>query len=93
LLWLEWADWLGAGIGLLRRRDDGPLDGLVLVDLVNGCPEVSSTIHGDDREYAAWAFDIALEHLADAGLVVDRFLTEDGRASLHPSLLEAWAEG
>lgn len=91
LLWLEWADWLGAGIGLLRRRDGGVrLDGTVLVDLVNTCPEVSSSIHGDDRDYAAWAFDVALDHLADAGLVVDGMLTERGRSTLHPSLLAAW---
>lgn len=92
LLWLEWADWLGAGIGLLRHRDRGALDGQVLVDLVNSCPEVSSTIQGADRDYAAWAFDIALEHLADAGLLDDEELTDGGRRSLHPSLLEAWAD-
>lgn len=94
LLWLEWADWLGVGIGLLRGRDrHGRLDGTALVDLVNACPEVSSTIHGDDRDYAAWAFEVALDHLADNGLVVEGVLTERGRSSLYPSLLAAWGDG
>ena len=90
LLWLEWADWLGAGIGLVRTPELGPLDGEALVDLVNRCPEVSSTVHADDRDYAAWAFDVALDHLRDAGLVVDDELTSEGQSSLHPSLIAAW---
>lgn len=90
LLWLEWADWLGAGIGLIRAGGGTAIDGSVLVDMVNRCPEVSSSVHADDREYAEWAFDIALDHLLEAELVIEGVLTEAGAEALHPSLLEAW---
>lgn len=91
LLWLEWADWLGVGIGLVRGLDGGAeLDGQALVDLVNRCPEVSSTIHGDDRDYAAWAFAVALDHLADIGAIVDGALTDKARAKVHSSLVATW---
>lgn len=92
LLWLEWADWLGAGIGLVRAGAGTAVDGGVLVDFVNRCPEVSSTVHADDRDYAEWAFDVALDHLVDADLVVDGALTEAGANALHASLIAAWTD-
>lgn len=91
LLWLEWADWLGVGIGLLRSGVGSSVTGESLVDLVNRCPEVSSTIERDDREYATWAFEIAIDHLADAGVVEAGALTERGWLTLHGSLVEAWS--
>jgi len=91
LLWLEWADWLGAGIGLLRAGASTPVDGEVLVDYINGCPEVSSTIPANDRDYAIWAFEIALDHLEDAGLVADAVLSDQGFASLRASMVAAWS--
>ena len=90
LLWLEWADWLGVGIGLLRNPD-GEVSPSAFVDLINRCPEVSSTVHADDRDYAEWAFAIAIEHLEDHALVEDGALTDDGRATLHASLIDAWS--
>lgn len=91
LLWLEWADWLGVGIGLLRSSPGCAVSGDGFVDLVNRCPEVSSTIDKADREYAAWAFDIALDLLRDAGIVEEGVLTGPGHASLHPGLIAAWS--
>ena len=91
LLWLEWADWLGVGIGLLRGGADHPITADAFVDLINRCPEISSTVHADDRDYAEWAFDVAIEHLQDSGLVEDESLTETGWSSLHASLVAAWS--
>ena len=91
LLWLEGADWLGVGIGLLRSGAGSPVTGEALIDLVNRCPEVSSTIERDDREYASWAFEVAIDHLADAGVVEAGLLTERGWQTLHGSLVEAWS--
>ena len=92
LLWLEWADWLGAGIGLLRAGAGTPADSSSLVDHVNRCPEVSSTISKADRDYAEWAFDVALDLLEDAGVVTeDHVLTEAGRQSLWVGLAKAWS--
>ena len=91
LLWLEWADWLGVGIGLLRGDADQPVTPGAFVDLINRCPEISSTVHADDRDYAEWAFDVAIEHLEDHDLVDAERLTEIGRATLHASLVAAWS--
>ena len=91
LLWLEWADWLGAGIGLSRAGAGVGVDGEVLVDLVNRCPEVSSTISKADRDYAAWAFSIALELLEDVSVIEGGHLTAVGHASVVPALFRAWS--
>ena len=90
LLWLEWADWLGAGIGLHRAAAGAAADPESLVDYVNRCPEVSSSIDKADREYAAWAFGVALELLEDVGAVADGKLTETGYAALGPAMAAAW---
>lgn len=92
LHWLEWADWLGAGIGLVREGAGAPLDGTALVDHVNRCPEVSSSIAAADREYAAAAFELAIDHVAAVGAVEQGELTEVGHRSLHAALFAAWSE-
>lgn len=91
LLWLEWADWLGAGIGLIRSAVGTAVTPAALVDMVNRCPEVSSTIHADDREYAEWAFSLAIEHLVDHGVFADGVVSDDDRAVVHASLADAWS--
>lgn len=92
LLWLEWADWLGAGIGLLRAGAGTTADGATLVDHVNRCPEVSSSISKGDRDYAEWAFDVALDLLEDLGVVTeDRQLTDAGYQALWVGLEAAWS--
>lgn len=92
LLWLEWADWLGVGIGLVRAGSGAAMDGSSLVDLINRCPEVSSTVPAGDRDYAEWALEVAADFLADAGLVADGRLSDRGAATLHGSLHAAWAD-
>lgn len=93
LLFLEWADWLGAGIGMARAGAGTPVDGQALVDFVNRCPEVSTTIDKRDREYVAFAFDIALELVADGGGITDGKLTEAGHRSLSAAMARAWGGG
>lgn len=90
LLWLEWADWLGAGIGLIRAGAGSKVDGAAMVDHVNRCPEVSSTIDKRDRDYAEWAFEVALDLLRDAGAVDAGVLTPAGHAALLPAMRAAW---
>lgn len=90
LLWLEWADWLGAGIGLARAGEAAAVSGSALVDYVNRCPEVSSVIDKADRDYAEWAFAVAIDVLEDAGAVAGGQLTAAGRAGLLPALVQAW---
>lgn len=90
LLWLEWADWLGAGIGLMRAGEGAEVSGAALVDHVNRCPEVSSAIDKADREYAEWAFTVAIDVLEDAGAVDAGCLTANGRAALVPALVQVW---
>jgi len=92
LLWLEWADWLGAGIGLLRAGVGSAVTGATLVDFVNRCPEVSSTVSAADRDYAEWAFEVAIDLLTDAGAVADGVLTQGGYDSLHGGLAAAWSQ-
>lgn len=91
LLWLEWADWLGAGIGIARAGETAEVSGAALVDHVNRCPEVSSSIDKADRDYAEWAFAVAIEVLEDAGAVMDGRLTTPGWLALIPALVEAWS--
>jgi hypothetical protein len=91
LLWLEWADWLGVGIGLVRAGAGSPADGATFVDLVNRCPEVSSTIDKADRDYAEWAFEIALDLLSDVGAVEDGLLTNAGHQALGNAMIVAWS--
>lgn len=91
LLYLEWADWLGAGIGLVRGGPGLAVDGASLVDLVNRCPEVSSTIEAADREYTVSAFEVAIEHLAECGAVANGLLTDAGHQALPAAMRLAWS--
>jgi len=92
IVFLEWADWLGAGIGMVRGGVNGLVDGERLVDHVNRCPEVSTSIDKRDRGYAAFAFDVALELVADAGGIEDGTLTAEGHAALPRAMARAWSE-
>lgn len=92
LLWLEWADWLGAGIGLFRAGEQTEVDGAILVDFVNRCPEVSSSIDKADRDYAEWAFAVALDLLQDQGVITDDHrLSAAGYTSVRHGLAAAWS--
>jgi len=88
---LEWADWLGAVIGAVRGGPGTPVDGEALVDLVNRCPEVTSTIPKHDRARVAWAFAVCTEIHSRLGLIEDGRLTDLGAALWPRALGAAWA--
>lgn len=88
---LEWADWLGAVIGLCRAGVGAPAGGRELVDHVNRVPEVTSTIPARDRRWFEWAFAVAVETWADVGIVDGGGrLTAAGRWALPQALLRVW---
>ncbi|MDW3217415.1 MAG: hypothetical protein R8F63_02270 [Acidimicrobiales bacterium] len=89
---LEWADWLGAVIGLVRAGPGTAVDGSVLVDLVNRCPEVTSTIPKADRARIEWAFAVVAETWERLGVTVDGALTERGATMLPAALAHAWRD-
>ncbi len=88
---LEWADWLGAVIGLVREGPGATVDPDALVDHVNRCPEVTSTIPKKDRPRVAWAFAVCTEPWSVLGLAVEGLLTPFGAAILPAVLDRAWS--
>ena len=92
VLELEFADWLGAVLGLVRAGAGILVDQDGLIDLINRCPEVTSTIPKADRARVAWAFAVAAESWEPLGLVDDDGrLTDFGVAVLPAMLLRAWS--
>ncbi len=91
VLELEFADWLGAVLGVVRAGTGTHVDPDVLVDHVNRCPEVTSTIPKSDRARVAWAFAVAVEAWGPLGVVdPDNCLTDFGAAVLPAALVRAW---
>ena len=87
---LEWADWLGALIGLVRGGAGTEVTPSSLVDLINRCAEISSTIPKADRQYVEFAFSVVLDLWTQADVVSDGRLTADGHRSLVPAAEQAW---
>ncbi len=89
---LEWADWLGMVIGLSRATVGIHVEPAMLVDQINRCPEVTSSIPRKDRPYFEWAFSMLLP-LWRRAKVIDRDdrLTDDGAAMLVDALRTVWA--
>ncbi len=90
VLELEWADWLGVVIGLVRAGPGTPADPDHLVDLINRCPEVTSTIPKKDRPRVAWALAVCTELWSATGVVSNGALTDFGVAALPSALDLAW---
>ena len=89
---LEYADWLGVVIELVRSGPGASIEPDGLVDLINRCPEVASTIPKADRVRVAWALGVCTEVWEPLGLSAGGRLTEQGVALLPAMLLEAWAD-
>jgi hypothetical protein len=88
---LEWADWLGVVIESVRRGAGSHLDPEAMVDAVNRCPEVTSSIPRSDRSYYAWAFSLVLALWRRAGVVDgEGRLTPDGVTALPAALRRGW---
>lgn len=88
---LEWADWLGVVIGLSREGIGASTAPTHLVDLVNRCPEVASTIPKADRPRVEWALAVCTHQWGDLGLTDSERLTELGAWMIPRMLLAAWA--
>lgn len=91
VLELEFADWLGAVLGLARAGAGTSVDPSLLVDHINRCPEVTTDIPKADRDRVAWAFAVVTEPWGALGLVEDGALTSLGGALLPAVLVHAWA--
>lgn len=89
---LEWADWLGVVLGLVRAAPASVVEPAMLVDLVNRCPEVTSTIPKQDRPYVEWAWSMVVPLWRDGAVIdADNRLTDQGAELLVWALRTAWA--
>lgn len=90
---LEWADWLGAVLGLVRSPAGTVVEPTMLIDLVNRCPEVTSTIPKKDRPYFEWAWSMVVPAWRSLGVLdADHRLTDTGADMLVGALRAAWAD-
>jgi len=87
---LEWADWLGVVIGLVREGAGASIEAAHMVDLINRCPEVASTIPRADRPRIEWAFARCTELWEEIGLAEEGKLTDFGAWALPHALVSAW---
>ena len=88
---LEWADWLGMVVGLSRTHAEDSVQPSMLVDLINRCPEVTSSIPRRDRAYYEWAISMVLPLWRRAGVLDDQHrLSPTGAANLVHALRTAW---
>lgn len=87
---LEWADWLGVAIGLARAGEGESTDPDDLVDHINRCPEVTSTIPKADRARVSWALAVCTEPWEPLGIAAAGRLTEFGAAVVPAGLRVAW---
>ena len=89
---LEWADWLGVVLGLVRSPAGTVVEPTMLIDLVNRCPEVTSTIPKKDRPYFEWAWSMVVPSWRTLGVLdADHRLTDSGADMLVGALRAAWA--
>lgn len=87
---LEWADWLGAVIELVRRGPGTAVDPEALIDHINRNPEVTSTIPKKDRPRVGWAFGAVTDLWEPIGLADAAGITELGCSVLPRALDRAW---
>ncbi len=88
---IEWADWLGAVIPLVRGGVGAAADPLELVRNINRCPEVATTVPKRDVPLVADAFARVLHAWELTGVIdVDGRLTELGAWIAPRALLDAW---
>ena len=90
---LEWADWLGALIELCREGPGAATDPSTLVDRVNRCPEITTTIPPGDRPAIEWAFSVMTGPWPELAVAADGCLTEAGPLLLPAAVHAAWALG
>ncbi len=87
---LEWADWLGVVLGLVREGEGAAAASSHLVDLINSCPEVTSSIPKSDRQRVEWALEVCGQMWQEIGVSREGQLTEAGIWALPRALRYAW---
>lgn len=88
---LEWADWLGAVIPLVRGGAGAAADPMQLVQNINRCPEVTTTVPRRDMPAVADVFARTLHAWELTGVLDDDGrLTALGAWLLPRALLDAW---
>ena len=90
---IEWADWLGAVIPLVRAGAGADADPMQLVRNINRCPEVTTTVPKRDMQAVADVFALTLHAWELTGVVDDGRLTPLGAWLLPHALLDAWRAG
>jgi hypothetical protein len=90
---IEWADWLGAVLPLVRAGVGAEADPMQLVRNINRCPEVTTTVPKRDMPAVAEVFSRTLHAWELTGVIdADGRLTELGAWLLPRALLDAWGE-
>ncbi|MGI9601869.1 MAG: hypothetical protein ACR2QE_08285 [Acidimicrobiales bacterium] len=84
---LEWADWIGAVIGVVRAGSGATCTPTDMVVYVNRCPEISTTIPAAEAEEVAACFAAAMRDWERVGVSDAERLTERGRRVLPRVLL------
>ncbi len=87
---LEWADWLGVVLGLVREGEGAAVASSHLVDLINSCPEVTSSVPKSDRPRVEWALEVCGHLWQEIGVSQEGQLTEAGIWALPRALRYAW---
>lgn len=90
LVYLEWADWVGAIVAIVSAPDGVRFDGETIIEGINARSELTSAIEESDHDWVAYAFDVALAVWSDADLVVDGRLVPGGRSALVQAAKLAW---
>ncbi|NUP89340.1 MAG: hypothetical protein HUU25_05905 [Candidatus Sumerlaeia bacterium] len=91
VLTLEFGDWLGAVLGLVRAGPGADAAPAALVDHICACPEVEGEIDDADRSVVEAAFGVIAPSWEAAGVIdADRRLTRLGRWILPRMLTLAW---
>ena len=91
---LEWADWLGAVIPLVRAGAGADASPMQLVQNINRCPEVTTTVPKRDAPVVADVFSRMLHAWELTGAIDDQGrLTTLGAWLVPRSLLYAWDGG
>jgi hypothetical protein len=88
---LEWVDWLGAVLELCRAGVGASALPSDLVDRINRCPEVSTSVAARDRPRIEWAFAVMTEPWSALSVVDTGGLSGLGLALLPDALRMAWA--
>jgi hypothetical protein len=85
---LEFADWIGAVLGLVRRGAGDPAH---LVSYIVECPELDGELEESDEDLIRWAFALVLPSWEAAGAIdADRQLTRLGAWILPRMVALAW---